>query len=58
MKTGKGWKIYFNALLDDKKFNNETLKEIAEMLSFFIKRKEFCMKKLEQIRQKSKELEI
>lgn len=35
MKTGKGWKIYFNALLDDKKFNNETFKEIAEMLSLF-----------------------
>ena len=35
MKTVKGWKIYFNALLDDKKFNNETFKEIAEMLSLF-----------------------
>lgn len=35
MKTGKGWKIYFNALLYDKKFINETLKGIAEMLSFF-----------------------
>ena len=29
MKTGKGWMIYFNVLLDDKKFNNETFKEIA-----------------------------
>ena len=29
MKIGKGWMIYFNALLDDKKFNNETFKEIA-----------------------------
>lgn len=29
MKTGKGWMIYFNMLLDDKKFNNETFKEIA-----------------------------
>ena len=29
MKIGKGWKIYFIALLDDKKFNNETFKEIA-----------------------------
>ena len=29
MKIGKGWMIYFNVLLDDKKFNNETFKEIA-----------------------------
>ena len=29
MKTVKGWMIYFNVLLDDKKFNNETFKEIA-----------------------------
>ena len=28
--------IYFNVLLDDKKFNNETFKEIAEMLSLFL----------------------
>ena len=35
MKTVKGWKIYFNALLDDKKFNNETFKEIAETSSLF-----------------------
>ena len=39
MKTVKGWKIYFNALLDDKKFNNETFKEIAEMLSLFYYKK-------------------
>lgn len=45
MKTGKGWKIYFNALLDDKKFNKETLKRIAEMLSFFFIRKEIFIKK-------------
>ena len=35
----KKWKIYFNALLDDKKFNNETFKEIAEMLSLFLLKK-------------------
>ena len=31
--------IYFNVLLDDKKFNNETFKGIAEMLSFFLYKK-------------------
>ena len=35
----KKWKIYFNALLDDKKFNNETFKEIAERLSLFYYKK-------------------
>ena len=46
MKTVKGWKIYFNALLDDKKFNNETFKEIAEMLSLFYFKKGVIYEKI------------
>lgn len=56
MKIGKDQKIYFNEVLKGAKFNNETLKGIAEMLSLFYYKKEYQMKNLEQIRQKSKEI--
>ena len=54
MKTVKGWKIYFNALLDDKKFNNETFKEIAEMLSLFYFNERLTIKSQEVKRRKYK----
>ena len=35
MRIGKDQKIYFNEVLKGTKFNNETFREIAEMLSLF-----------------------
>ena len=56
MKIGKGWKIYFNALLDDKKFNNETFKEIAEMLSLFLLKKGVLHDKIRTYKTKVKKI--
>ena len=38
------------------KVNNETFRQIAEMLSFFYTSKKFYMQKLGQIRQESKDI--
>ena len=48
--------IYFNVLLDDKKFNNETFKEIAEMLSLFLLKKGVLHDKIRTYKTKVKRI--